>query len=390
VLLAKGGFLIAIEKYQQAFYALGLARTRTDALSAGQNHPLEAARLTAKRHREEGIAWLQLGSYARAKREFEFALTAAVPDAAEARLIRVLMGESVSAMDPDRWRDAAPYADGTDADDLTEYQLHLGRSEAARRKRDWPEAEAELYAALEPNYGDARRRANIEYRLARLCLTREAFDERVHHGQHDSAERAIRHAATALLRFQKMGNPVGEVRARCLLARALTASGRCGDAAPQSELALREIETLSKNGLAAEMVAPLIARAKLARGQALLKQGDFKNAAPLLEAASSLFAGLGDAWSQYDAMYLLGIAQHKLGRNDEALASLHASYSHFIKCGDKSYASGVVASIARAESKNGMRLASAEYRLKATRMRWSARQARNGLRQLVTAHELSE
>lgn len=391
VLLAKGGFLIAIERYQQAFDVLRFARTRTEALSAAGRHPAaEAARLTAKRHREEGVAWLQLGSYRRAQREFESAKSAAVPDAAEARLIRVLIGETVSMMDARSWRDGAPYADGNDADDLTEYHLHLGRSEVARRKHDWAEAEAELYSALEPNYGDARRRANIEYRLARLCLTRAGSNRLPRRVRRESAERAVRHAATALLRFQKMGNPVGEVRARCLLARALTASGRCEDALPQSELALREIETLSTKGLAVEMVAPLTARAKRVRGQALLRHGDFRNAAPFLEAASGIFAALGDVWSQHDAMFLLGIAQHGLDRNDEALASLHASYSHFMRCGDTSYASGVVVGIAKAERRNGMRLASVEYRLKATRMRWTARRTRTGLKQLVTALELSE
>ena len=173
MLLSKAESLVALERYSEAFAAWQDVNLRCSGLRTGEGAFPEIDSLLAARLRKEGEAWLQLGSYVNAKKAFDLALAKAVVagSSSEEELIAILMAENDTSRRLEHWQDDEVYHKAAQRDDITRFRAYLGLSEAARRKGRWLEAYQFLEKALAPSYGDARRRASVEYRLGRLRLS---------------------------------------------------------------------------------------------------------------------------------------------------------------------------------------------------------------------------
>ena len=172
VRIANAAFLVALENYAEAFEMLESAGREAAQMMNDGTVPL-ATSLEARRLREEGAGWLQLGSYERARIVLSKAIGSAInaDDQTEIERDRVLIAENDTSREPEHWHDEALYDQATLTDDQVGYHARLGLSEAARRRGSWSRAQQELEAAMVRSYGDARRRASIEYRFARLRLS---------------------------------------------------------------------------------------------------------------------------------------------------------------------------------------------------------------------------
>lgn len=159
---------------------------------------------------------------------------------------------------------------------LISFEARLVEAEKMRRLGDWPAAAADLHCALELAAGDARRVANARYRLARLSLDQWYRRPATANGSGPGpttgySMAGVTQAVQTLLAFQRMGNPVGAVRARCLLVRALTAAGRLSEAEVHCARAVSALRGLPASGALAR--SALTARLRRAHGELLLEQG---------------------------------------------------------------------------------------------------------------------
>jgi tetratricopeptide (TPR) repeat protein len=332
VLLAKAESLVALERYGEAFAAWRRAELMGRALPVSAVGSLFVARL-----RKEGEAWLQLGSYANAKTALERASARAdeLADSRERELIDILTAENDTSCRLELWQDEDVYQRAATQDDDARFRAHLGQSDAARRKCEWLVAHQHLDGALGPSYGDARRRASIEYRLGRLCLSQWRCEPR-QAAKDQLATAAVGHSAVALLRFQFMGNTVGCVRARCLLARALIAAGQLAEAGAQIEHAEADVRRIAPlpDDAPGSILVPCWARIHRARGELQLRQRHFDEARRDLEKAAEMFRELSDGWSSAVALLLLGQACGQDGRPIQAMYHLYAARLTFDRCRD--------------------------------------------------------
>jgi tetratricopeptide (TPR) repeat protein len=245
VLLACGSFLSAVERYEEAVDFLRRAADRARLLQGGSDRAtaLAAMRREATAHRKIGEAYQQAAAYVPAaaalaeagsrvaaalelvdRRPRTEVLPADRATEAETRdeqqLIQLLVAEVHQVDSPERLYDRL--VDGS-LTDSTDYRLRLALAEAARRRGDWQNTIDHLGEASGSAAGDLRREATVHYRLARTYLGRGLSGQP--RDSHQDAGRdatiAIRHAATAVVTFQRMRNDAGVVRARCLLAGAL-------------------------------------------------------------------------------------------------------------------------------------------------------------------------
>ncbi|GAA3766559.1 hypothetical protein GCM10022225_61130 [Plantactinospora mayteni] len=311
VLLGKGTFLVAIERYADAERTFDRALAHCEQLRRrAEEQDDEAALLEVMRRfvsirRKTGEAYLQAAHYRQAIEALEDAYRHAERSddlseqrlIAERRLIQVLLGEVHHVDTPEAAKDELHDPRVPDA---TRYRILLSLAEGARRRGDWNTADEYFAETLELVESDQRRRATVQYRMARALLGRALAAD----GHPDGAGplsarpglavRAARRAASAAVIFQQMGNPVGEVRAYCMLARAVLALHRWVEAERLAHVAASKLDRLHSAGESPEMLAPLAARLDRLRGELRLRAGDQESARHLLMTSAATFAGEED------------------------------------------------------------------------------------------------
>ncbi|NJC84545.1 ATP-binding protein [Planosporangium mesophilum] len=300
VLLAKGTFLVAIERYRDAENCLakaadlasGLWARTADRAGGDQRTRFDAAQRITVATRKLGEAYLQAACYRHALVELDraFTMAEAVDDRQEQRLLQLLLADAHHVDTPD-----ATYDHLLDAElpDATRFRVFLSLAEAARRRAEWRSAEDYLGRALRFVEGDLRRMATVRYRLARLLLDEHgaaAGNADADRGAAaDVAAKAVRRAATAAVTFRQMHNELGVVRAHSLLTRAILAIGRPVEAEHMARTAEAELAALRRSGEKAEVLSPLAARLERAEGELRLHAGDLPGARQLMmESATTL------------------------------------------------------------------------------------------------------
>jgi tetratricopeptide (TPR) repeat protein len=237
VLFAYAQFLIAIERYGAALEQLRNAETLLSDTQPGA----EVRRLRLKRI--ESWAYVQAAAYgqARAALEEAEAIDATVPESERAgqrfrydwELIQVFSQEARRTPDS-RW--------GTQTHrqyDVGRFRAALQQSEVSRRHGFLLGAEVPLLDLLKRD-GDARGRAAVKYRLARLKLEQAMDHARRKATDHERISAALSteaaaHAAACVYVFSTIGDTAGQLRARILLLRALVFSGNIVAARQLSE-----------------------------------------------------------------------------------------------------------------------------------------------------------
>lgn len=302
VLLAKGAYLTAAERYSAAHRAL--ADAQKSARQWSTEVPAESSRAQlriAQADLRMGEGYVQM----RRPREAEAHLQTAHRRLAELgcddelRLVRILedINHDIDTfMQPDELYQIAS--------DNHRFWAMVELAEERRRRRDWEEAARHLEHALTCCTSDGRRVANVRYRHARLLLERHADGgaDRDHIGR-----QAVRRAAEALLAFQRMENPVGAVRARCLLVRILACTGHQTSAEEHLLIARRHLDQLGPEAEVA--VEPLRARLAWAQGIVLRHGGgSATEVRDALFAAAQIFHDLGDARSRSAVIRLIDTA----------------------------------------------------------------------------------
>jgi tetratricopeptide (TPR) repeat protein len=288
VLLAKGTFLVAIERYRLAEECLNQAAELARRLPGTDTR--HRNRLVTEATRKMGEAFLQAACYRHALVELEKALTLAqsTGDERQQRLIQILIADAHHVDTPE-----ATYDQLLDPElpDATRYRVFLSLAEAARRRGEWRSAGSYLDEALGFVDGDLRRMATVRYRLARLFLDEhDAIEaDRTKAADLHVAAKAVRRAARAAVTFRQMHNAIGVVRAHSLLARAILATGRPVEAEHMVRTADAELAGLRRAGETEEVLAPVAARLKRAEGELRLHAGDPHGARHLmLESATAL------------------------------------------------------------------------------------------------------
>lgn len=320
MLLAQATVLTSLEQYEQAFAALESAE-----LGCGQLEAPELAAvgrgLIAAAHSKRADAWLQLADYDKSFQESESALALArsagdelQEDKAKSLLreLKVLRKKCADAPDAGAsqsfWAGALAYGD------------RLLAAEVARRQRDSTAAELQLRQALRQNYGNARRAASVRYRLARLFLD-QSYQESDETAREHLSLQAVGFSAGALNNFIYMNNQIGQLRARCLLARSLCSAGRIDRAKYQLELVQCGLDEVTKSQ-PTPFLLPITARFMRSQGDYYYYSQAYSDACVILDDALHLFGYLGDYWSYVSTLRLLGMA-HRL---DGSYAAANASF----------------------------------------------------------------
>jgi hypothetical protein len=336
VCLAEASMLVAIEDHSAALSILAEIDSLIDRYTPASVHEPAPNLLRAARLRIEGEMWLQAASYRAAKTTLGLALeqVAGWKDGAELQRIEVLASEADAALSYEQWLDEPARPDTTSLDDRAEFRAHLARAEWARRQRNWEGARVALVGARGFNHGDARRRAAVEYRFARLRLDESRSAKTpTRHGE--LATDALIHAATASFRFSHMGNHVGAIRARCMVILALVELGALDHAQRYCAHARQDLKRLQNAAQSPETLIPL--RARLDRAEGIVEHllGDHVDATMHLHEAGQAFADVGDWWSAAECQLYLGQALHKLGKTTSANAKLWTAGEAFERCGDE-------------------------------------------------------
>lgn len=325
VLLARGSFLVAIERYSEAFDVLQQVLEAVDQaiseLTAEQVH-----RLRASVHRRKAEAWQQMGVHNKASQELHVAFGATragsgfLEIAPEAALVRAVIAENDSWTVQTRWLDTDPFDEvgvGQPDDDVRFY-ADIGLAEQMSREQQWTKARAALDRTYDDNFGDVRRCASVRYRTARL-LVRQGRLEGNERRRLEIGHQAVGHAGDAVRIFRKMNNKAGEIRASALLARALLLAERYEEAATLAARLPDELRELDIVPLGRES---LWARVCRCRGEVALKAGHNRQAAGLLSEAISCYERTGDWHAICDTRVILAAAQERDGHPEQALASL--------------------------------------------------------------------
>jgi DNA polymerase III delta prime subunit len=325
VLHARGSFLVALERYSEAFEALGVADSECRVLRQLGDEPI-ADRLNAALQRKQAEAWIQLGAYRHAGQHIAAALKLAeqADDPDELNWVQLIRAENIAVRFPSprhEQSESVVRARTDEASDSIRFRDQLRQAEAARRRRDWTAAEHDLLAALRSSLGDSRRVANVRYRLGRLFLDRwQCESDAPENLRRRYTSQAVAYSAATLNSFRDMENSLGAVRARCLLARSLAASGQLTGAEEECRIAEQELGQMSRE--TTDVVEPLRARLAWARGETLLRQGRYTAAREALADAMTYFSDQEDFWSQLAISLLLGSAHRADGQHIESNASL--------------------------------------------------------------------
>ncbi|MBE1490719.1 NB-ARC domain-containing protein [Plantactinospora soyae] len=336
VCLAKGAFLVALERYSEAIEILTEAGTHAEevqkaagtqtgqpdgqAREAAVRRVAAAAVRRARIQRKIAEAYLQMGAYREASVALESAAELAERAASgeEEQLVALLRAETHRVTSPHPT--SADILEGR-LHDPVYFRAHLGLSEAARRREHWRTSEEHLLTAEQHSSGDARRTAAVCYRLARLYIERwrhEAGDLGVPlpstPGTNDTApdpsrtaladlpKMAVRRAAEAAVAFARMGNDIGLARARCQEVRALIIAGHLGEAERLSQDVWQSVMMLDAS--AGPAWSALLARFARSSGELLLHRGDIGAAWRTLVRAAKLYA-TNDDWACHAEIWRL-------------------------------------------------------------------------------------
>jgi hypothetical protein len=333
VTLAFCSFLVAVERYGTAFTMLDslISEREMHAVDLPGTEIARPAEATARRLKAE--AWLQLGAYRSAETAIDQARRSAetIASDSELKLLDMLTSELAAVTGPSTLTTPHSTRQPQDWDSSLWYRDRLRGAESARRRRDWSEAEHELREALKFNYGDARRAASLRYRLGRLFLEQWSCSAR-RLMQGELVNRAVAYAAAAVYSFMAMQDALGAARARCLLARALTASGALESADRECDRADAELRRLTAEP--DEVIAALRARWQYARGELLLQQARYPDSRRALVAAIGYFVDQNDYWSELYAHMILGRVERAAGNVLAANAAHWRAASAFWECKD--------------------------------------------------------
>ena len=336
VSLAHASLLGAVEDYTAALDVLRMVDELINAYSPAAAQEADARSLNAARLRTEGEIWLQAACYrlGHAKLRAALELADVCNDDSEQRRIEVLIAEAASALAPEQWLAEPTHADDSPSDDRALYRTHLARAEWARRRMRWAEAQSSLVSARGFNYGDARRRAAVEYRFAKLRLSqcRSAPDPQL---QAEYGTDALVHAATAAYRFSRMGNQAGAIRARCMVVLAYIELGVLDKARHHTAQVRERLEILQGIAGSSESLSALSARVDRAEGLLKYRSGEHANARIHLRQANQVFTKLGDWWAAAECELYLGLVLSELDETTSANARLWAAREAFETCGDE-------------------------------------------------------
>jgi hypothetical protein len=333
--LAKAAFLVAIERYDEAFRALA----QTDELLTCQQHSnggSQLPRLACRVQRLRIEASMQMAAYGDARTAMSDAIhrVQAAGDPAESAYLAILQADLNSAVDPEQWLVELPFqaAPADEADSSWMLRVALAGAEAARRRHRWDRANDRLDSALAGFDGDARRTAAIQFRRGRQAWHRSrataAGADRLRR-----AGEAVDWLAEAVVTFDRMGNALGGLRARAVLVRALVAAGRLDQADEQLEAMDTVLSNLGTRPGPAR--ATVEARRHRAAGEVLVESGRrVSDACQLLRRAAHMFTDFDDWWSVADTEVLLGRACRADDRPLDAMAVLWSAASTFDRCGD--------------------------------------------------------
>jgi tetratricopeptide (TPR) repeat protein len=286
--LATASLLVWSERYPEAFQSLSEASALARSWRVRQ--PARAAR---GKHREAVAelkfveSYLQMQAPVGATKHLQNArkLLADAGHSDAAKLLRIFQDLKVQIRSDDVDLDVTTLGNNHYA-----FWALIRSAEYCRWRQQWDEA-AELFqraAACCPD--DAGRSANVSYRTARLLLNQL---DRIGTGDEELARRAVRRATDAVLLYQRMSNRLGELRARCILARALVAAHEF-TCAEEQIVAARD---LAESGVddPPEAVRAIRARINWAYGTLLMHSPDGVPAArEALFAAALLLDGLED------------------------------------------------------------------------------------------------
>jgi hypothetical protein len=343
--LARASLLIALERYDEADAGIELV------VAAATRRGLPELVTTARRRQAEGR--LQMGAYDATRHHLELADEAAVgagggTDGWEALRIAQLRVVCLTHREPEHWHDRLAEEEPT-RDDSSSFYRTLASSEYARRAGDYDTADRLLLDLHREHRVDLRRCATVEYWRGRLWLTRARLA-----GVPAYAERAAGYAAEALLSFREMANRLGEVRAGCLLVRALGSAGRPVEAREQARLATELLAGIDASS-AVELVRARLFRARAelllqgatsripvqrrpgwtARADAAARGDLADEAAKLLTPALAVFQEHHDWWSTAECELLLGRASRIAGRPAVAVGLLYTAADAFNRARDE-------------------------------------------------------
>jgi hypothetical protein len=193
--------------------------------------------------------------------------------------------------------------DGNGLTMFEQYCGHMAAADAARRKAEWATAEREMALADSCAGGDEARRAYIRCVAGELALDtcRQMKESGVDEaGWRPHADTAIRRAASARLMFAAVHNYAGELRAQCLLAKALHAAGHL----ERADLTLRAAEREFARRAGDEAVASpsLEALFKFVRGTLITEWGSAERGIEMLLDAASVFNEQNDGINEKAAL----------------------------------------------------------------------------------------
>jgi tetratricopeptide (TPR) repeat protein len=316
VLIARATVLTSFEHYDEAFGVLASAEECCNQLGTPAMASF-AGGFCAAIHKKRADAWNQLADYSKSCEEAMRALELAQAAGDQLQIDRatLLLSELQTVMGP-RGEPAVevPATVGGHSffSGALAYDARLRAAEAARRSRDTDAAERELRQALRQNYGHARRAASVRYRLARLFLD-QAYLATDASGRERLYRQSVAFSGGALNNFIQMGNVIGQMRARCLLARSLAGAGRLEAARGQLQIVKRSLHQTSDSE-PSQFLKPIIARFALSQGEYLCRNSSYADASDQLSDASVIFSTLGDHWSSVTTLRLLGTAYRRSGR----------------------------------------------------------------------------
>jgi DNA polymerase III delta prime subunit len=343
VLLARGSFQIAADRFEAAFADLREALQETEDATQADLSPAERRRLWASAHRRKAEGWIQLGAYASANLELEVARAAVtgLPDSGPVSAEILHIGLLASANDtfrlPDKWLDQeasekARKAHDRPLDDRIKFRADLDLADQAQRRREWATALDLLTTAYLENYGDDRRIANIQYRIARLLLS----EGRVRFGGDSEklGRMAVGYASDAVRIHREMKNEVGVIRAEALLVSGLRATGYKSAATVLSNGLRSRLERLEASDPARRA---LLARVQRSEGELLIDEPEgYERACEALTNAGTQFAGEADWHSAAQVWLTLADAQFSREQFDRAAATIsRASEICTAHCQDK-------------------------------------------------------
>ncbi|KHD78194.1 hypothetical protein MB27_07055 [Actinoplanes utahensis] len=307
VLLARGTFFSAIERYPRAFQDLfeAVART-TDAVASDPR--LALRRAVAELTIAESL--IQAGEYRHAAARLAEARETVAATGEDDLIMRHELLEREVSLDTDGVLEIKLLPHSSDG---LAFRLGLSYAQAHRDQNRWMNAATELESATEEFRADARKMATIGYRTTRLHLDWAAHlrgdgsGRTIHSSRKEAVDKARRATLSAVIALRsqiRLSNRMGEVRARYLLARTLLHSGNL-DAAVY-ELAAAEQVFADLDPFATAIGGPLHTRLLRLRGEIASKRNK-PEGKEMLGRALAAYHGLMDHRSVRELESELGL-----------------------------------------------------------------------------------